>query len=477
MGLRLEVVSQQRKSLGGRAAKRFGPDGGSIGRSLDCDWCLPDHKRILSGCHACIDFRSGSYYIVDTSTNGVFVNDAPEPVGKGKPQRLFTGDHVFIGDYELLAHIDAVPGRSDTLIDDDHVDPVDTMQQVEAPETSHHDLVDVLEMTGIGLKMVLADDASGTLRALRDASRAEADGPRAEAMLTTDTARQKRWTAANDAHPPGEDTAAARAVGSNTKSRAGPIESNTESRAGAVQPDTRLPAAAIGSPTDLQAHARGSDALGASIAPGPASDLFAAFCEGAGLKPFPIDADRAYDTFFHLGEAMQAMAGGLMSSLRLRAVQKARLRQSVTAIQPRLNNPLKFCSNPRNALEMLLSRTGKEFLDPTTAINDAFRDVNLHQSILVSVLPKVLDRYVGQLDPDVLEERFSNSQRNRLLGAANKLKYWDLYRDLVHQASDELPEAFLDALADAYESEVRASHSRERAASALAKSAGPLTAG
>ena len=54
----------------------FGRSGGTIGRSLESDWVLPDGQRYLSSRHASIDYRSGSYYVVDTSTNGVYVNDA-----------------------------------------------------------------------------------------------------------------------------------------------------------------------------------------------------------------------------------------------------------------------------------------------------------------------------------------------------------------------------------------------------------------
>ena len=98
MGLRLEIISQQRQSLGEIGVKDFGQNGGTIGRSLSNDWALPDRNRFLSAKHAAIDYRSGSYYIIDTSTNGVFVNESERPVGRGNPQRLFDGDRIRIGE-------------------------------------------------------------------------------------------------------------------------------------------------------------------------------------------------------------------------------------------------------------------------------------------------------------------------------------------------------------------------------------------
>ena len=91
MALRLQIISRHRQGLGDRSTKEFGRDGGTIGRSLESDWVLPDGQRYISSRHASIDFRSGSYYIVDTSTNGVYVNDSEQPVGRGNPQRLFSG--------------------------------------------------------------------------------------------------------------------------------------------------------------------------------------------------------------------------------------------------------------------------------------------------------------------------------------------------------------------------------------------------
>ena len=83
MALRLQIVSRHRQSLGERGIKEFGQNGGTIGRSLESDWVLPDGQRFLSSRHASIDYRSGSYYIIDTSTNGVYINGSDQPVARG----------------------------------------------------------------------------------------------------------------------------------------------------------------------------------------------------------------------------------------------------------------------------------------------------------------------------------------------------------------------------------------------------------
>ena len=64
--------------------------------------------------------------------------------------------------------------------------------------------------------------------------------------------------------------------------------------------------------------------------------------------------------------------------------------------------------------------------------------------------------YVGRLDPEELESKISNG-RSGLMNAANKLKYWDLFKDLYqvvsqHQAG-QFPQQFIEELARAYELE------------------------
>ena len=75
MSFRLRVVSDQRRSLAERSSVVFGVEGGTIGRSADNDWVLPDPLRYVSAHHARVQFRDGHFYLQDVSTNGVFVND------------------------------------------------------------------------------------------------------------------------------------------------------------------------------------------------------------------------------------------------------------------------------------------------------------------------------------------------------------------------------------------------------------------
>jgi len=110
MPLQLQIVSNHEDILEEDCTRVFGEDGGTIGRSLESDWILPDPQRYLSGKHATIDYQSGTYYLADVSTNGVFINDEEEPLGKGNPRRLFSGDRIRMGDFSFIVGLDEGQG-------------------------------------------------------------------------------------------------------------------------------------------------------------------------------------------------------------------------------------------------------------------------------------------------------------------------------------------------------------------------------
>ncbi|MCK6372222.1 MAG: type VI secretion system-associated FHA domain protein TagH [Gammaproteobacteria bacterium] len=139
MALRLRITSHQQDALGEFALREFSACGGTIGRSTDNDWVLPDDKRYISSRHALIDYQGGAYYLVDTSRNGVYVNGADTAVGRGHPQRLFDGDRLRLGEYEIAVQITVA---EDAAADDGMRDSVVRAQLVPVEESVELKLVD-----------------------------------------------------------------------------------------------------------------------------------------------------------------------------------------------------------------------------------------------------------------------------------------------------------------------------------------------
>jgi len=101
MALRLTIISDQAAELGELATKVVDQADARIGRADDNEWVLPDPLRYISAHHARIRFRNGTYIVEDTSTNGLYLNDDPEPLGRLGPQPLRPGDTLRMGAYRI----------------------------------------------------------------------------------------------------------------------------------------------------------------------------------------------------------------------------------------------------------------------------------------------------------------------------------------------------------------------------------------
>ncbi len=105
MALRLKIVSDNAAAAGENPRWTFGVNGGRIGRHTSNDWVLRDPDRYVSGRHAEVEHRGGSWLLRDTSTNGTFVNDSDEALGPDRLHQLANGDRFRIGEYEIEVEI------------------------------------------------------------------------------------------------------------------------------------------------------------------------------------------------------------------------------------------------------------------------------------------------------------------------------------------------------------------------------------
>ncbi|MDZ5645702.1 type VI secretion system-associated FHA domain protein TagH [Nitrospirillum sp. BR 11828] len=82
-------------------------DGGSftIGRGAENDWVVSDPQRHLSKQHCRIELRGQTYFVIDTSTNGVYVGGASSPLGRGNAQPVNDGDVINLGPCSLRLEI------------------------------------------------------------------------------------------------------------------------------------------------------------------------------------------------------------------------------------------------------------------------------------------------------------------------------------------------------------------------------------
>ena len=198
------------------------------------------------------------------------------------------------------------------------------------------------------------------------------------------------------------------------------------------------------------------------------------FSAAPACEPQRLDDKQAEQVLHRLGQLMREVVLGVNENLHVRAEQKNVLRVPTTTIQPQNNNPLKFAASVEEALNNLLFRDSAEYLSAVDAVRETFGDIKQHQQHMLAAVRTAVVDYIGRLDPEELESKISSGSAACSMNAANKLKYWDLFKDLYQVVSQhqpgQFPHQFIEELARAYELE------ESRAASPAPRRGKPSTA-
>ena len=412
MTLRLSVVSEHGIRLGQNSTKVFGVHGGTIGRSADNAWILPDPERYLSGKHARVDFRAGTYILVDTSSNGTYVNGAQVPLGKYHDYQLKDGDYVRLGEYELLVSIDKsndFPPEQSAIVAYDGQSPSSAVKKSTADDLGADlDLSELLEPSDLlaGDSGVRPRDAYG--QTLSPVER-QADAGTPWHMMT----RPLKVEAAK-----GEG---ARAEGS----------------AGSAPPAVR------GQNPVLY---EGDFDLG-----------LAAFCRGAGIDPHNITTEARAAALQLAGQLLREAVLGLMDLNQSRNEFRNRFRISPPA-NDGPESPLNFSRGVDEAMVRLLTTLSTR-AGSVEAIRQNFRELKAQNTASLAATRAAFEEFLGRVDPKELEERFERATKRGVFGSQNKSKYWDLYAEmfpgLVQRPADGFPHLFTETFAKAYEAKLR----------------------
>ncbi|TBU76589.1 type VI secretion system-associated FHA domain protein TagH [Pseudomonas daroniae] len=134
--------------------RTFKQAGGVIGRGEDCDWIIPDRKRHLSNHHAVISYREGTFFLTDTSSNGIQDSANGARLRKGEAVRIEHGSVYVLGDFEIRARLVRDPATFDievgrpqaagSIIPDDaflDLDPLNALDQQERVYSEIEELI------------------------------------------------------------------------------------------------------------------------------------------------------------------------------------------------------------------------------------------------------------------------------------------------------------------------------------------------
>ena len=407
MTLRLRVISGQRRKLSGRDTVEFGVGGGTIGRSADNDWVLPDSQRYVSAHHARIYCRDGHYYLEDISTNGVYVNDAGEPLAKQGPDahRLRDGDVLRLGEYQIGVSLDETVTSGSAALLPSRILAVHPLGATQTDIGAELDLQDLLGADSSSTGELRPGDAFG----------------------------QGRMAA--DAHPPTPAPAPAHAHAE--QSPAAQLRAQSENIDETVARRLASLARAVGR-NEAAAAQEGSD--------------WQAFCRGAGLKSEQL-APHAQGLMHLAGRLLRETLVGLKDLERSRGQIRDRFRIETPPSEPDLP-PLGQLTVEELLLE-LCSQHEAHTLDAVRWLRERHDEIKAHEQALAQALRSAFIEFLGRLDPAELEARF---QRGRH-GKADAAQYWafftTFYRNLLDRPADHLPPTFVEAFAAAYKESLR----------------------
>jgi len=425
--LRLRVVSDQRRSLADRSSAVFSVEGGTIGRSADNDWVLPDPLRYVSAHHARVQFREGNFYLQDVSTNGVYVNDDMEPLAKrgSSGYRLVNGDVLRIGEYHIVAALEAQrAGEAEPAAD----------PALAAVPTSIHALRSLAHTPDRDIGAVLnLDDLLVPDPRLPEPRRTA----RLDPALPVGAYGQEIESApvralAEDAPAPQPeiplDPPAAEAVG----------ESHRERMARLAEVVAREPKNGAGGALVLADVNSGLDA----------------FCRGAGIDTERLPAD-AQGRLLHLaGRLFREALVGLKDLERTRAATRNRYRIETAAREPDDARPSLADSMVEDLLINLFVQHEGRRLDSVQWLREVVTEAKVHEKATAQATRAAFVEFLDRLDPAELEARFERAARRGKAKAADKSQYWELfvsfYRNLIEMPADHLPHTFIEAFGAAY---------------------------
>jgi type VI secretion system protein len=480
VSLTLEVTSYQSQSLGAEARKVFDKHGGTIGRASANDWVLPDTKRILSGEHAIVSYDQGAYYLTDTSTNGVFVNEAKEPIGKGNKVRLSQGDELALGDYTVLVSIDvvavaeAIPHAiaEEPFAPSAHEEKLtsgveqDEWLRVVGPEESaalyeripekppwpHEDLAGRAEQRAAepdhlaGEQQYFKPPEAAIEQIPEDWSQTDfpaAQEPVFSAPAIPETGSERLAPSPEKAQPEGAEAEPPPLSGPQASiSPAAPSARETLREPDAISRPAPTPGAAVPTPR-----------------PKESSAALQAFLQGAGVDLATLPPGDTDAILNELGRIFHIVVEGMMDVLAARSRLKSEFRARMTMIGPVRNNPLKFSADADEALRHLVIKQEKGYLAPIDAFTEGFQDIKDHEIATMAGMRAAFNLVLQRFDPESLRKTFDRGPRHAgLLTLMKKARYWDLYtefyRDLLRDAEDNFQEMFGEEFARAYEEQI-----------------------
>ncbi|MCZ8542686.1 type VI secretion system-associated FHA domain protein TagH [Mesorhizobium qingshengii] len=461
-----------------------------IGRSADAGWQIDDPDMFVSRAHCRISGGRDGYFVTDTSSSGLFINDSDSPLGAGKSTRLQSGMRLRLGDYIVYVDLqtptaqapaagqpvpERLPPASRAPVSIGRDDFFSATVEEEPRRPRPADLPNPFEQPVPGAFERASSSQRGSPAFDDPFSLDPVSTP-----VSKDAAYLEPGGAANPADPfsldpvpsPGRAAELARGKLSDFKDdfgfgpAAAPSSANGAGSTGQREHIAQRPQSA--NPWDLPVQAAdvpppartgaAPKSTRPSAAPHAEMALRTAFLHGMGVEEADFPGRDSIAEMEKFGREYRLMMEGLMQLLRKRAEEKGNARVAQTMVGASEVNPLKFLPTVDDAIVTLIAERSPGFLAGEAAIADAVRDLAQHHVRAWRGVQGALRRMIDRFDPAVIEEELkSNSAIGTLLSGGRGAKLWELYQKRHREIAESAEKSFLGEIGadfrDAYEEE------------------------
>ncbi|WFP62572.1 type VI secretion system-associated FHA domain protein TagH [Mesorhizobium sp. WSM4904] len=458
-----------------------------IGRSADAGWQIDDPDMFVSRAHCKISGGRDGYFVTDTSSSGLFIDDSDSPLGAGRSTRLQSGMRLRLGDYVL--YVEVQPNASQTSVGQaaNHSAPAwsPPPQPRSSPSIGGDDFFSakVEEEPRRPRPANLPDPFEQPVPGAYDRASNQRSSPAFDDPFSLDPVATPASTddaAASRSDPfgfgdmpppsdPAEPTPKASSFDDDFSfgPAATPASTNGADPAGRGEQLADKPQAAH--PWDMPVRAaepppspRPAPVPKSSrperAAPASEMALRAAFLRGMGVEEADFPGRDAVAEMEKFGREYRLMLDGLMQLLRKRAEEKGSARVAQTMVGASEVNPLKFLPTVEDVIVTIISERSPGFLSGQAAIADAVRDLAQHHVRAWRGVQAALRRMIDRFDPAAIEEELkSNSAIGNLLSGGRSAKLWELYQKRHRDIAQSAESSFLGEIGadfrDAYEEE------------------------
>ncbi|MDT4824262.1 type VI secretion system FHA domain protein [compost metagenome] len=445
MPLRLTITSYHKLTPGQCAEMTLDQGELRIGRGTENDWVLPDPERLVSSRHCTIQFRDGTYYLTDTSTNGVLLVNSGLRMHRGNSEPLQDREVLRLGEYEILVQLEAVAPGGATA------DPFTSFDALMSRQAGTPDIAPAPQPAAPNVPASAHFQGRSSLDTKPDLFDFLAAPPVPPAPRPDHVPAER-----HDFRPPEPVLPEPAIPAESAQQPAIPMDWDPFADAG-------RPASGVALPPLPPAEATPPAVPSEPVSPEPPkvtaalpqgerravpagdSEALEAFLRGAGMDQLKVDRAEAAAQMEAIGRSYRLMVEGLLDVMRARSSLKGEFRMAQTMIRPVENNPLKFAPNVDEAMLLLLRHGNQAFMAPDRAIDESFEDLKAHQLAVMAGVQAAIKQLLSRFEPVELEARLNKpSGLSGLLPGGRQAQYWALFTELYATISKEAEDDFQD---------------------------------